>query len=172
MAWSRGLTKDDHSALKAYSDNQKGRKFGASLTGYHTTEAKALMSRKRIEYLERSPHIKWMQLPNGLKVQGMWEYNVGIRLLEDGHTICRKRIAYDGHRRYTPDFTLEDGTHIEVKGWLSDRDVDKYRRVFESNPEIKVHLIRNSVDNNYKCFINRMKDLQDCEDLKQVVMGC
>lgn len=131
-------------------------------------DAKRKISEARIKYLESSTNIKWFDL-NGIKVQGKWEYNVGLKLLELGYSISRFKIKYDGHRTYTPDFSIADGIFVEVKGWLSDRDIVKYQKVFKDHPDIKVYLIRDEKKiGNYSKFISGQILLDDCEDLRVV----
>lgn len=103
---------------------------------------------------------------NGLKVQGSWEFNVGSKLLELGYSISRTRLKYDSHRVYTPDFSIGDNVFVEVKGWLSNRDIEKYQKVFKDHPDVKIYLIRNEKHKNYAKFISGQITLADCEDLK------
>jgi hypothetical protein len=172
--WSKGLTKDtDARVLKAAKSLKKRFENGElSNSRPHTEETKRIMSEKRTLYLENSPHIKWKILSNGIKVQGLWEYNVGEKLLKLGYDVSRNKIFYDSHRRYTPDFCIDENLYIEVKGWLSDRDIVKYTKVFKDNPNIKIYLIRDELDkNNYTRFISGEIFLEECEDLKEV-LGC
>ena len=167
MGWSAGITKHDDPRLER--PTLVGKKFGASLNG-HSVESKRKLSKARIEYLERSPHIKWYTLSNGLKVQGTWEVQVGEKLIELGYTISRERIKFDEHRCYTPDFKVSDHTYIEVKGWLSDRDKNKYRLVKKDNPNLKIFLIRNENGiNNFTKFISGQIKLEDVEDLYSII---
>lgn len=167
--WAKGLTKETDARVAR--PQFIGRRFGASLSG-HTEETKQKLSIKRTEYLEKSPHIKWKQLPNGIKVQGDWEYNVGCILLEQGFELSRTKIIFDGHRRYTPDFHIKENVFVEVKGWLSERDKQKYIKVLTEHKNIKIFLIRNEFGiNNYSKFIDKQITLEECEDLR-TVLGC
>ena len=166
-AWSRGLTKDVD--IRVARPQYIGKKFGSALFG-HTQETKEKLSISRIKFLENSPHIQWKKLSNGIKVQGEWEYNVGERLLQQGLVITRISIKYDNHRRYTPDFCIAENTYIEVKGWLSDNDIKKYKLVFKDHPNIKIYLIRDEKNiNNYTRFISGEISLHECEDLKLTI---
>ena len=167
--WAKGLTKDiDPRVAKPW---QIGKRFGASLTG-HTQETKDKLQLARIATLESSPHVEWLTLSNGIKVQGSWELNVGEVLLSAGHEVSRVRIKYDGHRRYTPDFCIDENVYVEVKGWLKKSDIEKYQKVFKDHPDIKIYLIRDECKMyNYKRFIKGEIKLSDCEDLKEVVMN-
>lgn len=168
MNWNKGLSKETDIRVaknaKTYSDNIKSGKTIVSPWN-HTEETKAELSLKRIKYLESCPHINWYPFLD-FKVQGLWELNVGNRLIELGFQPTRVKLKYDKTRNYTPDFKLTETEFIEVKGWLKDRDVLKYKKVFESNPEIKIWLIRG---NNYKKFIAGEIMLNDCEDLKETI---
>jgi len=142
------------------SKGNLGRRFNLS------EDAKRKISEARIKYLETSPHIKWFEV-GGIKVQGTWEYNVGLKLLELGYSISRPRIKYGDHKIYTPDFSIFENVFIEVKGWLSQRDIVKYQKVFKDHPDIKIYLIRDEKNiGNYSKFISGKIRLIDCEDLK------
>jgi hypothetical protein len=142
--WSKDLTKNDHPAIlkmsKSLESVSKG-KVGIP----HTEETKKKMSLKRINFLEENPdsNIKWYLVNNGerdIKVQGMWEKNVADWLNKLKIKWDRHRISYEGHRTYTPDFWIPDyNFYIEVKGWLSNRDIDKMRNVIkETGIKIKI----------------------------------
>lgn len=168
-AWSRGLTKEID--VRLARPTLVGKAWGAGITG-HSLEMKQILSDIRIHTLENSPHVKWMILPNGIKVQGSWEYNVGQKLINDGFILSRIRLKYDGHHQYTPDFCIGLDTYVEVKGWLSDRDITKYTKVLNDHPKIKIYLIRDEGKrNNYKKFTKGLIELNDCEDLREVIMG-
>lgn len=168
--WSKGLTKEVDARVGR--PGLIGKRFGASLTG-HTQETKDRMSQHRVCVLENSPHVKWMALSNGIKVQGTWEFNVGEKLLSDNILVSRTRLQFDQHRRYTPDFCIGENTYVEVKGWLSDRDIKKYKKVLIEHPNIKIILIRDEGKrHNYSNFISGKITLDDCEDLREVILGC
>lgn len=44
-------------------------------------------------------------------------------------------------KSYTPDFILEDGTHIEIKGWLTEKGAEKIRLFQEQYPHIKLEIV-------------------------------
>lgn len=138
----------------------------------HSSETKQRISIARINVLETSKHIPWFDV-GGIKVQGNWERNVAIRLTELGYQLDRHKVRYDNHRHYTPDFYIPGlNVYVEVKGWLSDRDVEKYKKVFESNPNLRIVLIRNERGmNNYSKFISGLVSLDECEDLKNTILG-
>lgn len=167
----KGQTKETNALLKARSERAKkdfaeGKRVNPSRP--HSPETKKRMSESRIALLENSQLIDWIQLSNGINVQGKWEKNVGERLLALGYSISRVRVKYDGHRHYTPDFCIDDNVFIEVKGWLSDRDKTKYRNVFKDNPDLKIYLIRDELGiGNYSKFINGEISLEQCEILKE-----
>lgn len=137
----------------------------------HTEHAKKKISMGRILFLESDKsHVKWFNI-NGIKVQGNWERLVAETLIKNNISFVRKRLNYDGYRTYTPDFYLtEYDIFIEVKGWLSDTDKEKYRKVFISHPNVKIKLIRDELGiNNFTKFINEQITIFDCEDLKNAI---
>lgn len=174
MNWNRGLTKETDKRVYKTSETLKlhikqgkvNRSSGKAFTEEKEKERCKKISEKRIAYLEQNPHILWKTLSNGLKVQGNWEYNVGEKLLEQGYILQRTRLIYDNVHVYTPDFDLGNGIYIEVKGWLSNRDIKKYKKVKIDNPKIKIYLMEKE---EYYAFINDEIKLKDCRDLYEVL---
>ena len=93
-------------------------------------ETREKLSICRINFLEnKNPHVKWFVV-DGIKVQGSWEFKVATKLSDLGIKFSRRRLKYDNARTYTPDFYLDEyDIYIEVKGWLRDSDVVKYKKV-------------------------------------------
>ena len=50
-------------------------------------------------------------------------------------------LYHDGARKYTPDFRLDNGVFIEVKGWLKREDRQKMTNVRLENPGIDLRLV-------------------------------
>lgn len=50
-------------------------------------------------------------------------------------------IRYVVPARYIPDFQLDNGVFIEVKGWLRPRDRAKMLRVKKNNPELDIRFV-------------------------------
>ena len=48
-----------------------------------------------------------------------------------------EKFNYTLHRRYTPDFRIED-VYIEVKGWFPSSERTKFLSVIRNNPELKI----------------------------------
>ena len=116
------------------------------------------ISEKRIAFLERTPHVLWFEV-NGVKVQGTWEKQVAERLLTLGLNFQRVRIPYDEYRTYTPDFYLPKlGLYIEVKGWMRDRDLEKYRKVVLQT-KIDLRIINGKHD--LESFVNGKIEILD-----------
>ena len=134
--WNKGLSKETNAGVakmaKSLSVVNTGKKRNSL-----TEEQKRNLSQKRIEFLEKHPNsnIKWFTVSNGekeIKVQGQWEANVANWLNSQNVKWDRKRICYDGIHSYTPDFWLTElNFYIEVKGWLSDRDISKMKKVID-----------------------------------------
>jgi hypothetical protein len=143
--WAKGMTKETHSGVAkmaaSLSKSLKGKKGKP-----HTEETKLRLSLKRIEFLENNPNnnIAWYTVSNGkslIKVQGKWELDVANWLNALGISWSRHKVKYDGHRHYTPDFWLPElGFYLEVKGWLSDRDIAKMKKVVDET-EIDLRLL-------------------------------
>ena len=134
VKWNKGLTKETNETIARVSA-QNSLKFKGRPGRKHTDEMKKHLSERRIAFLENNPDsgVKWYSVSNGIrdiKVQGLWEKNTADWLNQNSIKWDRVRISYDKVRTYTPDFKLIDlGYFIEVKGWLSDRDINKMNKV-------------------------------------------
>ena len=51
------------------------------------------------------------------------------------------------YRTYTPDFTLDNGIIIEVKGWFKAKDRNKHRLIKEQYPELDIRFIFGNENN-------------------------
>lgn len=146
--WNVGLTKENNLSVAKMANSLSVLKKGKP-GNKHTEETKRKMSLKRIEFLENNPdnNILWYVVNNGekdIKVQGEWERNVANWLNDLNIKWDRHKISYDVHRNYTPDFWLpEYNFYLEVKGWLSDRDRIKMKKVIEQTG-IKIKMLNKS----------------------------
>jgi hypothetical protein len=160
MTWSKGLTKDtDERVLKAsivLSQSMKG-KPGRP----HTEETKRKLSEKRIVFLENnSKHCEWFSI-GGIRVQGSLEKKLAEFFVEKKIEFDRKKVFYQKHRRYTPDFYLpEYDFYVEVKGFLYEKDKEKLRNVLlENNIDIRIV---------FKQDIDKISTIEDLLNLKNV----
>lgn len=145
--------------LDADKTKQKLRERRLGKTYSFTDEQKRKCSLARINYLENnSPHVKWFEV-NGIKVQGNWERLVAETLVELGIIFSRVKLNYDVYRTYTPDFFLNDfNIYIEVKGWMKDRDIEKYSKVLnEHNIDLRILQGKETL----KQFVNKKINIFD-----------
>lgn len=137
-AWSKGLTKQNHPAIKLIAEKVRAQKTGRP--GSHLSkETKAKLSKARTSYLESNPNhgLKWFSIVHDgtiTKVQGTWEKQVANWLTEIHIPWERKTLDFHTHRKYTPDFYIPSlNIYIEVKGFWRDRDVHKMYLVLDDN---------------------------------------
>lgn len=144
---------------KKLSENNKNRKLDS------ITKEKISVSRSK--YLEEVggggfTHIKYYDATNLLgemyKVRGTWELRIAEWL--NTNNIVWKRKIYipyeiDGvNRTYTPDFYLPDkDIYLEVKGYYSEFDKQKLRRVVSQN-SIELFLIQADVIGNLPVIVD------------------
>lgn len=139
---------------KTFSENVKNGKTIPYWKGkHHSVESKEKMSEAKIKsYIDNTFHCKFFIVNNGerdIKVQGTYERDFANFLNENGIKWDRKRLRYGDSHAYTPDFYIsEKNIFIEVKGWMMDRDKEKYRRFFKERNETV-----------YCCFKNDMEKL-------------
>lgn len=163
----KDIVKDPEETRRKIAISRKG------ISIPHSSETKRKLSEARITFLESDKsHVQWYTV-GGIKVQGTWEKCIAEKLYNDGIVFNRKRIKYDVHRTYTPDFYLNDfDVYLEVKGWLSERDISKYKKVLTEHPSIKIYLIRNFCKmHNFTKVTNGVITVFDCEDLREVIFA-
>jgi hypothetical protein len=145
--WNKGLTKHTDIRLYDLSKRMSHRSFK------HTDETKEKLSKIRSQILEEKgvggfKNVKWYKIKN-IKQQefilrGTWEVKIANWLNENKILWIRKvYINYIDDigikRTYCPDFYLPlHDRYIEVKGYYSQLDKDKIKKVKEQN---KIKLI-------------------------------
>ena len=72
-----------------------------------------------------------------------WEYEPTTFDLGEGYT-------------YTPDFKLNDGSYIEIKGWLTEKGKMKLERFKSKYPDVKLILLDR---NDYRKLVNEYKNI-------------
>lgn len=143
----------------------------ASAGRKHKEETKLKLSIARMNAMEcNSVHSKWFDV-DGVKVQGTWEREIALLLKQKNIKFSRVRLRYNNHRHYTPDFFLHElGVYLEIKGWLSNRDIVKYKKFFLDHPEKLIILVRNfDGRNNYDDLVHDRISIFDCENLMLTV---
>lgn len=163
MAWNRGLTKNTDNRVLKNSISSANARIGKTKNP-HTPETKRKISEKRIAFLENnSKHCEWYSIC-GIKVQGSLEKKLAEFFLKHNIEFERKKLAYQKHRRYTPDFYLPTyGFYIEVKGFLYEKDKEKYRNVLlENQVDIRI-AFKNDIDNLLIASdLKSLKKLSEC----------
>lgn len=145
IAWNKGKSQKDYPNLAR--PNQRGKRFGASLTG-HTEETKRKISEK-LSINNKGGRSKWYDVA-GQRVQGTWERDVALKLEEMKIKWIklktnRDTLKYvmDGKvRSYTPDFYLEDyDVYLEIKGFWWGNDKEKMRIVLETHKDTNIFVV-------------------------------
>lgn len=79
----------------------------------------------------------------GCFFRSTWEANYARYLNEIGVKWKYESMTYSlgQDKTYTPDFILEDGTHVEIKGWLMAKGAEKIRLFQEQHPHIPFKII-------------------------------
>lgn len=137
--WNKGLTKNIDSRVSR--PEQKGKKFGSSITG-HSLETKHRLSevakkRNLGGYIRGSGRGKkgWYK---GFFCDSSWELAYIIYCLDHGIDIKRntekRTYEYKGKiKNYIPDFIVK-GELVEIKGYKTDEWLAK----LSANPDVKV----------------------------------
>lgn len=56
---------------------------------------------------------------------------------------------------YTPDFKLEDGSYVEIKGWMTEKGKKKLERFKSRYPDVKLDLVTR---HDYRKLVNEYKN--------------
>lgn len=145
VAWNKGLSQKDFPSLAR--PNQRGKRFGASLTG-HTEETKRKISEK-LSINNKGGRSKWYEVA-GQKVQGTWERNVALKFEELGiewkklktNRDVLEYVMDEKVRCYTPDFFLPAyNVFLEVKGHWWGRDREKMDIVLKTYPDKNIVIV-------------------------------
>lgn len=150
VAWNKGLTLATSESLRqAKKTLEEGYKSGRIKPTCLSKEARERLSKSTSAYLESINYeshgrVKWYSCQNILgnvyKCQGLWEYNVAIKLNEMNILWERgKQISYIKNgitKTYNPDFYLPTtNEYLEVKGLYSPECRQKMKLVSEQNPD-------------------------------------
>lgn len=79
----------------------------------------------------------------GCFFRSTWEANYARYLNSIGTKWKYESVTYQlgENKTYTPDFILEDGSHVEIKGWLMAKGAEKIRLFKEQYPQISLQII-------------------------------
>jgi hypothetical protein len=105
-------------------------------------ETKGIISKKRVEYFKtHPPTYPKMHFVEALGhgVRSSWEKEVGMILKNNDVPYGYETTRFDlGDCSYTPDFEITPEMFIEVKGYLSQRCVEKLKKFKKLYPNIKL----------------------------------
>lgn len=86
--------------------------------------------------------------PSGHTVNSRLEAQVAEHLDSLGYRYAYEpsRIDYVVERYYVPDFVLENGIHIECKGWFLSEDRRKMKLVKKQHPDLDIRFVFSKLD--------------------------
>ena len=173
--WNKGLTKDSDDRIKKISETlkqkYKNKEIVSPMLGKHHTEEAKRKCSKCGGYKKGCGRGKkgWYK---GYWCDSSWELAYIIYNLDHGIKVERNKkffnYEYNGKiRKYYPDFILEDGTYVEIKGYQSKLDDIKFLSFPENLKIINFNndsTILNYVIGKYgKNFIELYKDYKHIE---------
>ena len=127
-AWNKGLTKETNEIVRrrgqTLSKNLKSGKTKNVWFGrHHSEETKQKLSSSCGNIHHNFKHVKTGSY-QGIWCDSGWELAWVVYNLEHNIKFKRNKIGFDYYdenkqrkRKYYPDFILEDGTFVEIKGW-------------------------------------------------------
>ena len=139
-AWNKGLTektsKSVAKAAKTLRDGYKLKRITPSFLGRHLTQAHK--DKIIATYLQNRTNNKYRGTYKGIYFQYSFELAWIVWNLEHGIKIfrCEETFQYwdselQKERTYYPDFVLEDGTIVEIKGRVISSTLDKQKAMIE-----------------------------------------
>ena len=156
IAWNKGLTKETSEIVRHISETFKQHyRDGRFSLGHPMSKAsKEMLSKKQSQRINKFgsggfKDVGWYKVKNikGVEftVRGKWELAVANKLNELGILWIRNNLVsyfLRYNRYYNPDFYLpETNQYVEVKGYYSDKDKEKMKRVVECNTGIQILFI-------------------------------
>lgn len=133
--WNKGLTKESDARIKKYSETFKQNVLAGkytNFTGKASTLEKELLRRSNISNtMKNNPNAGGLRKNSGVGKKGYYKdiycrstYELVYVIYNIDHSIkfnpCKRvyKYEYNGNiHKYYPDFELEDGTIIEIKGY-------------------------------------------------------
>ena len=94
--------------------------------------------------------------PSKTKFRSKFEEKVASALKRAGvpHSYESMKLAYSRPAKYTPDFILENGVILEVKGYWTASDRTKHKLVKEAHPDLDIRFVfqraKNTLNKNSK----------------------
>ena len=173
--WNKGLTKETDKRIKdyaiRYSDGVKSGRIKPSFLGRHLT--KEHKDKIIATYIENRTNNKYRGTYKGIYFQYSFELAWIVWNLEHGIKIfrCEETFEYwDSEqkktRTYYPDFQLEDGTIVEIKGRVTqcvydkqDAVINKYKRKYVLLTQDKIqHCLDYCKEKYGNDFLTKLKD--------------
>lgn len=143
---NRKKTVTKKSGVGHWSQTIEGRKRISEIhSGKHVPpeRMKALSQAAMKSHNMHSRSKKGIREDLGCFFRSTWEANYARYLNRESIKWKYESITYNlgPTKSYTPDFILEDGTHVEIKGWLTEKGAEKLRLFQEQYPEIKLEIV-------------------------------
>ena len=138
--WNKGLTKETNSKLMEQSIKLSGRRVGSFVK--HTEETKeriAQSMRGNNNGKHRGDRQSYYQ---NIRMDSSWEVKVAEYLDQNNIKWKYSQTVFniDDKRSYRPDFELDNGNFIEVKGYWRKENLDKFNDFKKKFPDIVVDI--------------------------------
>ena len=173
--WSKGLTKYNNASLLKISQSLKAGLLSGKIIPSFKGKHHSQKTKDKIisTYIENRTNNKYRGNYKGIYFQYsfelawlVWNFEHGIKTFRCDKTFQYWDSEQQKERTYYPDFELEDGTIIEIKGQMTQNVLDKQKAVLEQysgkyvilqKNDIK-HCIKYCKDKYGKDFIQKLKD--------------
>lgn len=150
--WNKGLTKETdirvklatENAVKAYKEAYRLGKIRKSVWTIERRKRMSQLAKKRgLGGYHRHGGKGKRGWYNGYWCDSSWELAYVIYNLEHEIHFVRNRQGFEYEyqgviRKYYPDFILDDGTYVEVKGWIDKKTEVKHKTFIESGNVLQV----------------------------------
>lgn len=137
----RNLTKIKHTGRKISEETRKKLSANSQKQTHRFSRCRGGFREDLKLYFRSSWEANYARYLNHINTS--WEYEPTTFDLGEGYT-------------YTPDFKLNDGSYIEIKGWLTEKGKMKLERFKSKYPDVKLILLDR---NDYRKLVNEYKNI-------------
>lgn len=140
--WNKGLNKETDVRVQKHAEQLKGGNFGFRKNSKHSEESKSKIAsamRGNNNGKHRGDRQSYYQ---NIRMDSSWEVKVAEYLDQQGivWSYGQQVFVLDEKRSYRPDFILENGTIIEVKGYWRKANLDKFNEWKGLYPNLHVEI--------------------------------
>jgi hypothetical protein len=146
VPWNKGLTKEDDPRVASSSERMKLKnpaRIPEVMQKIREKNSENFSGRGNPMFGKASPFSKILKyFYKGIRMRSYWEVKTAEYMDRIGLGWLYEPDRFDlGNRTYAPDFRLETGDYVEVKGWFHERHQETIRKFRELYPQHNLIII-------------------------------